>query len=187
MGCVMDEKHRLSGFKALLESHKTDSYQLVDSDGDFRLWRDLSAEGRLEYIVKDAAFYDVPFEQFARAVRESVEPAAIEEAALRLAMRSGRELYDLEKLFPDDGRTEPPPPLVERVSDLLNADSPEHEDEEVLTCEKLAALFKEIRADEAAGKREDAHWHGKEAFQTILDGKTNAPATEKSKDKEIER
>jgi hypothetical protein len=184
----MDEKHRLSGFKALLESHKTGFYHLVDSDGDFRLWRDLSAEGRLEYIVKDAAFYDVPFEHFAEAVRESVDPAALEEAALRLAMRSGRELHDLEKLFPDDGRTEPLPPLVERVSDLLSAESTEHEDEEVLSCEKLAVLFKEIRADEAAGKREGAHRYGEEAFQKILDGKTKAPtAAEKSKDKEIER
>jgi len=184
----MDEKHRLSGFKALVESHKTDSYHLIDSDGEFRLWRDLSAEGRLEYMVRDAAFYDVPFEHFAEAARQSVDLAALEEAALRLAMRSGRELHDLEKLLPEHGRIEPPPPLVERFSELLNAESHEHEDEEVLSCKKLAALFKEIRADEAAGKREDAHGYGKEAFQKMLDGKTNAPAAaEKDKDKEIER
>jgi hypothetical protein len=186
LGFVMDEKHRLSGFKALLESHKKNSYHLVEPDGSFRLWQDMSAEARLENIVRDAALYDVPFGQFADAVRESVDNAAIEEAALRLAMRSGRELHDLEKLFPDDGRTEPPP-LVERVSELLNAESPEHEDEEMLTCEGLAALFKEIRADEAAGKREDAHWYGEEAFQKILDGKTKAPAAEKGKDRDIER
>jgi hypothetical protein len=124
---AMDEKHRLSGFKALLESQKANSHYLEEPDGSFRLWRDLSAEARLEYIVKDAALYDVPFEQFAEAVRESIDYAAIEEGALRLAMRNGRELHDMEGFFPDDGRTEPPPPLVERVRELMNAESPEHE------------------------------------------------------------
>ena len=180
----MDEKYRQSGFKALLESHKANSHHLEETDGSLRLWRDLSAEGKLEYMARDAAWYDVPFEQFAQVVRESVDNAAIEEAALRLAFRSRRELHDLENLFPDDGRTDSPPPLVERVSELLNANSPEHEDEEVLTCEKLAALFKEVRADEATAKREDAHWYGMEAleaYQKILDGKMKAPAAEKAK------
>lgn len=183
----MNEKHRLSGFKALLDSHKTDSYHLIDSDGEFRLWRDLSAEGKVESIVRDAAYYDVPFEQFAEAVRETVDNVALEEAALRLAFRSMRELHDLEKLFPDDGRTYAPPPLVERVSELLNAESPEHENEEVLTCEKLAALFKEMREEEAAGKREEAQWYGQEALRKILDLKTEARPAEKDKDKGIER
>jgi hypothetical protein len=187
LGIAMDEKHRVSGFKALLESHKKNSYHLIDPDGSFRLWRELSAEARLENIVRDAAFYDVPFEQFAEAVRESVDPAAIEEAALRLALRSGKELHDLEALFPDDGRTEPPPPLVERLSELLKAESPEHENEAVLTVEKLAALFKEMREDEAAGKREDAHRYCKEDLQKLLDGKTKAPAAEKGKDRGMER
>ena len=56
-----------------------------------------------------------------------------------------------------------------------------------LTAREQAALFKEIREDEAAGKREDAHWYGKEAFQKILDGPTEAAAVEKGKDKGIER
>jgi hypothetical protein len=184
----MDEKHRLAGFKALLESHKKNSYHLIEPDGSLRLWRDMSAEGRLESITRDAAFYDVPFEHFAQAVRESIDKTAVEEAALRLAMRSGRELHDLDALFPDDGRTEPPPPLVERVSELLDAASSERDNAAVLTAEERAALFKEIRADEAAGqKREDAHWYGKESFQKILDGKSQAPAAEKAKDKGIER
>lgn len=184
---AMDEKHRQSELKALLESRKTNSHYLEETDGSFRLWRDLSAEARLDYITRDAAWYDVPFEQFEEAVRESIDHAAIEEAALRLAMRSGRELHSLEILFPDDGRTESPPPLVERVSALLNADSPGNDHEDVLTCEKLAALFNEMRADEAAGKQEDSHWYGKEAIQKMLGGKTEAPAAELGKDKDIER
>jgi hypothetical protein len=55
------------------------------------------------------------------------------------------------------------------------------------TAEELAVLFKEIRADEAAAKREDAHWYGREAFRNILDAKADAPAAEKTKDKGIER
>ena len=60
-------------------------------------------------------------------------------------------------------------------------------EKEFYTAEELAALFKEIRADEAAAKREDAHWYGKEAFQRILDAKTKTPAAEKGKDRGIER
>jgi hypothetical protein len=187
LGIPMDEKHRQSGFRALLASRKTNTYHLEDVDGDRRLWRDLSAEGKVEQTARDAAYYDVPFEQFANAVRESIDIAAIEEAALRLAMRCVRELHELEGLFPDDGRTESPPPLVERVGELLNAKPPEHENEEALNCSKLAALFKEMRSDEAAAKREDAHWYGNESIRKSLNAKAEAPAAEKGKDRDIER
>jgi hypothetical protein len=182
----MNEKRRQSGFKALLASHKTNGHHLEDADGDHRLWRDLSAEGKVEHIARDAAYYDVSFEQFAKAVRETLDVDAIEEAALRLAMRCVRELHELETLFPEDMGSNFPPPLVDCVRHLLNAKSPEHEGEETLNCEKLAALFKEMRADEAAAKREDAHWYGKESIQKNL-GKSEAPAAEKSKDRDIER
>jgi hypothetical protein len=49
------------------------------------------------------------------------------------------------------------PPLVERVRELPNAESSEQENEEMPTGEKLVALFKEMQADYAAAKREDAH------------------------------
>jgi hypothetical protein len=51
---------------------------------------------------------------------------------------------------------------------------------------KASALFEELRADEAAGKREDAHWYGKDTYQKILDSKTLA-AAEKEETKGIER
>jgi hypothetical protein len=168
----------------LLESHKSNSSHLADADGSYRLWQDLSVDGKLENIVQDAAFYGVPYEPFAEAVRESVDSATIEKAALRLALRSERELHDLVSLFPDDGQTGPPRPLVERVRELLNLESIEHENDEVLSCGKLAALFKEMREDEAAAKREDAHWYGN---QKSLDEKTNAPPAEKDKAKDHER
>ena len=45
--------------------------------------------------------------------------ASREEAALRLVLRSTQELRGLEMLFPDDGRTESPPPLIERFREVL--------------------------------------------------------------------
>jgi hypothetical protein len=55
------------------------------------------------------------------------------------------------------------------------------------TVEELAALFKEIRADEAAAKCEDAHWYGMDALKKLADAMGKAPAAEKAKDKGIER
>jgi hypothetical protein len=136
----------------------------------------------LKSIANLAAFYDVPYEHFAVAARESVGTAAIEEAALRLAMRCGRELHDLEKLFPDDGRTEAPPPLVEPVRELLDLESPAYRNAEALTPEGYAALFKEILADTAAGKREDAHWYGGESQE-----QPGEKTVENAKNRSIER
>jgi hypothetical protein len=183
----MNESDRIDVFKALLSSRKTNSFCMSDWDEELRLWQDLSPEGRMGIIARDAAFYDVPFEHFAEAARESIDSSAMEEAALRLAMSSGRELHDLERLFPDDGRIESPPPLVERVRELLNAVPPEPENEGWPTAKEQTALFEEMQADAAAGKREDAHGHVKEAFERILDRKAEVPAVVKGKDKGIER
>ncbi len=60
-------------------------------------------------------------------------------------------------------------------------------EKERYSAEELAALFKEIRADEAAGKREDAHWYRKEAFQELLNGQPKPSVPEKGEDKGIER
>ncbi|HEV3440674.1 MAG TPA: hypothetical protein VG122_25185 [Gemmata sp.] len=53
--------------------------------------------------------------------------------------------------------------------------------------ESFSALFEEIRTDEAATKREDAHWYGRETFKKILEGKTESPAAEMAEDFGIER
>jgi hypothetical protein len=81
-------------------------------------------------------------------------------------------------------------PLAERFGEMLNCPA----DETAKAPEKakdrdmgVAALLKETLADEAAGKREDAHWYGMETLRKIADGKTEAPAAEKGKDRDIER
>ncbi len=117
---------RLDGFKALVEDAKNASYFMEEVDGSFRPWRELSAEAKLEHVARDAAFYDVPFEAFAEAVPDvlgDLRPAAREESMLRLVLRSVRELHGLEKLLPDDGRLEPPPPLIERFQEMLGKTS----------------------------------------------------------------
>jgi hypothetical protein len=173
----MNERDRLAGFKALLKSLKKHFSHLEEPDGSFHL-RDLSTEGRLEIIASHSWYYDVTFEQFAEAVRESVDTADIEAGALRMATRNSKELHE--------GRTEPPPSLLERVSELLNAD-PEHVNATGLTAAEQFELMKEFWADEAAAKREDAHYYGKVTLQEMRDEQTTSPVAEKGKARGIER
>lgn len=121
-----DRGHRQDGFKVSVEDRKHSSYFLEEMDGSLRRWRELSAEAKLEYLARDAALYGVPFEAYAQAVRETLAdstPADREEAALRLVLRSTHELHGLETLLPQDGRIEPPPPLIERLREALGKQS----------------------------------------------------------------
>jgi hypothetical protein len=63
----------------------------------------------------------------------------------------------------------------------------DHEMENWPSAEEQAALFAEMRADYAAGKREDAHACETDAFQRILDGKAQAPVARRANDKSIDR
>ena len=67
----MKNKDRLDGFKALLADHINSNSYYEETDGTHRAWRELSAEGKLAYVARDAAYYDVPFEHFAEALRET--------------------------------------------------------------------------------------------------------------------
>jgi hypothetical protein len=116
----MKDKHRLAGFKALVEDHKNSRHHFEEMDGSLRLWNELSPQSKLLYVAGGAVLYDVPFERFAAAVRDVVPPAAIVEALLRMVLNYERELRGLEKLLPDDERTESVP-LVERLKELLNS------------------------------------------------------------------
>jgi hypothetical protein len=132
----MVRKKQLEGFDALIASQKSESSQLEDVNGEFRHWNELSTEGKVSWIASAAAYYDLPFEPFAEAVREilgELHAAAREEAALRLAFRGQQELHGLEKLLPKYDRLEPAPPLAERFQELLDyyenrlARKPDHE------------------------------------------------------------
>jgi hypothetical protein len=120
----MNEKRRVEGFRALTASDTSGSYYLEDVDGDFRTWREMSAEGKLRQLAGNAVYYGVPFEPFAEAVRNHLGdlPAeAREEAALRLVLRHEQELRGLEQLLPRYDRLEPAPPLIERFQEVLDS------------------------------------------------------------------
>lgn len=122
----MAKQRRPDGFDALLADHKASSHYFEETDGSHRLWSELSAEGKLAYIARDAAFADVPFERFAEAVRDvlgELPSAAREEAALRLALRSEQELHAIARLLPPDERLEGMP-LPERVQEALAEERP---------------------------------------------------------------
>jgi hypothetical protein len=59
----------------------------------------------------------VGFEPFAQVVKDTI--GDVGEAALRVVLDGQKELHAIAKLFPDDERTEPTPP-VEQVKDMLD-------------------------------------------------------------------
>ena len=113
------ENRKIASFKAMVEdSRNSPNIHFIDEiNGDMRLWAELSAAAKLQYIARDAALSDVPFEPFAQVVKETIGDAG--EAALRVMLDGQKELHAIAKLFPDEGRTEATP-LVERVKDMLD-------------------------------------------------------------------
>ena len=94
---------RPDGFDILLADHQNSTHHYEDHDADLRdvlrPWSQLSAEGKLGYIARAAALYDVPFERFEQAAREAVSGRSLpagERAYLRLHMECQRALWDHE-------------------------------------------------------------------------------------------
>jgi hypothetical protein len=163
----MAKRQQPDGFDLLLADHQNSSHYFVEADGSHRLWSELSAEGKLAYLAGDAALYDVPFERFRAAVREVLgEATAIrEEAALRLALRSEKELHSVARLLPPDERLEGTP-LPERVQDAL-AESEERPAAEAALVQQLAASLRERKvrlADYVIYDTSEAVLDGLEAF-----------------------
>src|SRR5262245_28153984 len=92
-------------FDAVFADHKHSSSSYEEINGTHRTWPELSAEGKLRYLVRDAVWAGVPFERFAAAARDflgDVPAAGREEAALRLVLHQARELHGVERLMPPD-------------------------------------------------------------------------------------
>src|SRR5579884_595598 len=116
------EESRVQGFKALVDSAKSNSYLVEDANGEYRYWNELSAEGKIRHLAADAAYYNVPFEPFAQEVCDTLNhlpPAAREEAALRVAFHIEGEQHQIAKLLPKHERLEPYP-LLDQLRDTLD-------------------------------------------------------------------
>jgi hypothetical protein len=110
-------------FDAMTADHRSSSHYFEEPDGTLHTWAELSAEGKLGYLARDAAYCDVPFERFAAAVGQDLgdlPAAAREEAALRLTLASAKEQHAVARLLPPDERTESTP-LAEPVKEVLEA------------------------------------------------------------------
>lgn len=112
------EKDRIMSFKMMVDNmkHSPGGHHFEEMNGDWRPWDDLTAAAKLQYIVRDAVISDVPFESFAKEVKNTIGDRL--DAALRVVFEGQQELHAIAGLFPDDGRTETTP-LVEQVKDLL--------------------------------------------------------------------
>jgi hypothetical protein len=116
---------RVGSFKAYVEDMKRSWYQIWDVDGEYRYWKDLSLEGKVEALVRAAADDDVPFVSLGETTRETfsgLPPGAVEQAALSIALRMDKELHAIAKVLPKwwDYDHEPPP-LPEQVKELVDS------------------------------------------------------------------
>jgi hypothetical protein len=171
----MAKRQQPDGFDLLLADHQNSSHYFEEADGSHRLWSELSAEGKLAYLAGDAALYNVPFERFRAAVRDvlgEVGPAIREDAALRLALRSEKELHAVARLLPPDERLEGTP-LPERVEEALAEARPgpsrmeERPVAERSLLQQLASLLRERKvrlADYVIYDTSEAVLGGLEAF-----------------------
>jgi hypothetical protein len=113
-------------FAALQAQYNSSTWYFDEIDGDMRTWRELSPEGKLSYITRDAVVDGVSFERFAKAVEEAladVPPAAREQAALRLLLHSERDLLAVDRLLPSEDCGHdlfaPGRPVAERLEDAI--------------------------------------------------------------------
>lgn len=118
----MNAKHRLANFRAMVKDHSSSTHYFEEIGGERRQWKDLSPDGKLEYIARDAALCDVPFERFAEAVRELIGQSVIGDAALRTVLRNANEARALEGLLPPERGTESRP-LIDRFKEILHEPS----------------------------------------------------------------
>jgi hypothetical protein len=161
------ESHNVAGFKALVE-HSVQSpsnHYFEELDGDRHAWADLSAAGKLQYIAGDAAICDVPFKVFAAAAKDVIGDNL--DAALQLVFECTKELRGLQKLFPDNGRTESTP-LIEQVKDVLEYAATLEAQEK----ERLAGKSKLLEgiSDVLDGKPPEKWLDGAKALHDILHG-----------------
>lgn len=116
------------GFDAMLRDYRDNSnWHFEEMDGTHRTWPELSAEGKLSYLARDAVLAGVPAARFVEAAREflgDLPPPDREEAALRLLFHNQRELHGVELLLPSEDTGHdlfaPGRPLPERLAEYIS-------------------------------------------------------------------
>lgn len=123
----MAKKPKQDSFDAMLNDYRgNDSWHFEEMDGTHRTWPELSPEGKLAYLARDAAFAGASAERFAQAAREflgDLPPVGREEAALQLALHNQRELHAVERLLPPEDFRHGDlagTPLIERLNEFLS-------------------------------------------------------------------
>jgi hypothetical protein len=172
------ENHNVASFKARVEDSRNSNYYFEEMDGDHKLWADLSAASKLQYIASDAARYDVPFERFAEAVKDTV--GDVGDAALQVILHGQKELHAIAKLLPDDDRAEGMP-LAEQVKDILDYASA-LEARETHRQQGTEKLFEGIR-NVLDGKPPQGWAECAKAFQDILRGNLQTQQEAASKER----
>jgi hypothetical protein len=144
------ENKKVASFKAMVRDMEVSpgNHVFEEMNGDRLPWDDLSAAAKLLYIARDAVISDVPFEQFAQVVKDTI--GDVGEAALRVLLDGQKELHAIAELFPDDGRTEPTP-LVELVKEMMDYAS----DLEMQEWERRQGREKPLEGIEGAKAPED--------------------------------
>ncbi|HZV03682.1 MAG TPA: hypothetical protein VE999_01200 [Gemmataceae bacterium] len=116
-------EERLESYKLFFDRFRYSSSLTADIDGKWRTWPDLTAEGKLDFMLVNAAASGIPFEPLAEVMRDAMGdlPQAVrEEAALRVALRYQQELHELWKLLP---REQEPASLIEGFKQVLGKQS----------------------------------------------------------------
>jgi hypothetical protein len=177
-GAVL-ENQKIASFKAMVSDSINSSYffEEIDKDSEHRHWAELSAAGKLQYIVRDAALCDVAFEPFSQSVKEAI--GDVGDAALRVVFESQKELYAIAELLPEDRRIEGTP-LVERVQEVMDYVSG-LETQEQERRQGRKELFEGI-GDVLDGKPPARWLEGARAFHDILYGEK--PKQQESKTQE---
>lgn len=86
-------------FERLFDDYLNSKQLFPDADGRMSLWKELSAEGKVQHIGRLAAIFDQPLSRFTEAVHDTLGVQSLrtdEHAGLRLCYDSARQLRSHE-------------------------------------------------------------------------------------------
>jgi hypothetical protein len=110
-------------FAAAVERLQQSSHHFDDTGGAIRPWKEMTAEGKLGYVLIEAIREGADAERIAQAAREIVggDAEKREQVYLRMLLERERELLDLAELIPESNHDlfAPSRPLAPRMKELI--------------------------------------------------------------------